>query len=131
MLGDDRVGRRVLPTQSVSRVGVWDRLHLVRFALELRQVRPASETRSPLTASVCKQDEIALRTRPAQTIPLLRRRSLMPKVNPSGMTVEALMDLREPLDRTIEELADGEAEEIPYPISFQQRCTREPHRTVS
>jgi DNA-binding protein H-NS len=90
-----------VPPQSVSRVGVWDRLHLVRFALELRQVRPASETRSPLTASVCKQDEIALRTRPAQTIPLLRRRSLMPKVNLSGMTVEALMDLREQIDETL------------------------------
>ena len=38
MLGDDRVGRRLLPTQSVSGVGVWERLHLgVRpDALELR-----------------------------------------------------------------------------------------------
>src|SRR5262249_23776711 len=33
--------RWLLPTQSVSRVGVWDRLHLVaRFALELRRGRP-------------------------------------------------------------------------------------------
>ena len=28
------------------------------------------------------------------------------------------------LHRTIEEAADGEAEEILYPISFQQRCKR-------
>jgi len=40
MLGDDRGGRRLVPPQSVSRVGVWDRPHLVaRFALELRWVR--------------------------------------------------------------------------------------------
>src|SRR5262249_22669534 len=37
MLGDDRGGRRLVPTQSVSRVGVWDRLHLGSVALELRR----------------------------------------------------------------------------------------------
>ena len=43
MLGDDRGGRRLVPTQSVSGLGVWDRLHLgVRSdALELRRVRPS------------------------------------------------------------------------------------------
>jgi len=39
MLGDDRVGRRLLPTQSVSGHGVWDRLQLGSVALELRRVR--------------------------------------------------------------------------------------------
>jgi len=38
MLGDGAGPRRLLPTQSVSRDGVWDRLHLVRSeALELRR----------------------------------------------------------------------------------------------
>src|SRR5258706_3386197 len=107
MLGEGGGGRRLVPPQSVSRVGVWDRLHLVRFALELRQVRPASETRSPLTASVCKQDEIALRTRPAQTIPLLRRRSLMPPANLQGSTVEDPMDLGRRIHETLHNSAAG------------------------
>src|SRR5215831_9581630 len=39
MLGDDRVGRRLVPTQSVSGHAIRDRLHLVRSdALELRRV---------------------------------------------------------------------------------------------
>src|SRR5262252_4093599 len=40
MLGDDRVGRRLVPPQSISGHAIRDRLHLVRSeALELRRVR--------------------------------------------------------------------------------------------
>src|SRR5262249_2999464 len=40
MLGDGPgPRRRLLPTQSVSRIGVWDRLHLGSVALELRRGR--------------------------------------------------------------------------------------------
>src|SRR5262249_25177910 len=41
MLGHDRVRRRLLPTQSVSGHGVWDRLQLGSVALELRRGRRA------------------------------------------------------------------------------------------
>src|SRR5262249_22311683 len=42
MLGDDRLGRRLVPPQSISGHAIRNRLHLVRFdALELRRVSRA------------------------------------------------------------------------------------------
>src|SRR6516162_2273008 len=60
MLGDG-LGprRRLLPTQSVSRIGVWDRLHLGSVALELRLTdrrarAPAGKDVSNEDASCCR-----------------------------------------------------------------------------
>ena len=44
---------------------------------------------------------IALPPEASQTIPLLRREITMPKVSLSGMTVEALMDLRRRVDEML------------------------------
>src|SRR5262249_16842111 len=54
MLGDDRGGRRLVPTQSVSRVGVWDRLHLGSVALELRRTRRRTKLALSLPVSMLK-----------------------------------------------------------------------------
>ena len=47
------------------------------------------------------RDAIALDPKGSQTIPFLRQEITMPKLNLSGMTVEALMDLRERVDGTL------------------------------
>src|SRR5262245_45325417 len=54
MLGDDRGGRRLVPTQSISRVGVWDRLHLGSVALELRRTRRRTKLVLSLPVSMLK-----------------------------------------------------------------------------
>jgi DNA-binding protein H-NS len=49
------------------------------------------------------RDAIALHPKASQTIPFLRREITMPKVSLSGMTVEALMDLRGRVDEMLHE----------------------------
>src|SRR5262245_49620565 len=49
------------------------------------------------------RNAIALPVEASQTIPFLRRELTMPKVSLSGMTVEALMDLRSRVDQTLHE----------------------------
>jgi DNA-binding protein H-NS len=58
----------------------------------------------PYGQSSIKQDEIrwlALHPKAYQTIPFLGWEITMPKINLSGMTVEALMDLREQVDEML------------------------------
>src|SRR5215472_6872574 len=47
------------------------------------------------------RNAIALHPKASQTIPFLGREIIMPKVSLSGMTVEALMDLRKRVDETL------------------------------
>src|SRR6516164_2253237 len=49
------------------------------------------------------RNAIALHPKASQTIPFLRRRSLMAKINLSRMSVEALMDLRKQVDEALHE----------------------------
>jgi hypothetical protein len=50
MLGDDRVGGRLLPTQSISGHAIRDRLHLGSVALELWRVLPSFLFKEPGSA---------------------------------------------------------------------------------
>src|SRR5262245_62064009 len=45
--------------------------------------------------------QLALLTKASQTIPFLHRRSLMPKVNLSGMKIEELMDLQKRIEEML------------------------------
>src|SRR5262249_9228122 len=62
MLGDDRLGRRLVPPQPISGHAIRDRLHLVRSdALELRRGSPA-RARRPRTGGEGMKTPVAVPT---------------------------------------------------------------------